>query len=151
MKAATALAKQLKSADFPTSHQRQLRAMHVAQSLAMHCNINGRGTLESVWEEYGPVLKKMINDINEFLPVDTKLVNELFDVMMNARLELLYGVRSPKLLQMVLGSDSQMERLSEDAQSVMRSYITHPEFASLQATVSELMRTELIGQEGEEQ
>lgn len=148
MKAATVLAKQLKQLDFPASHSRQLRALHVAQSLAMHCNINGRGTLESIREEYGATLKKMVNDINEFLPVDTKLVNELFDTMIRTRLELLYGVREPKLLQMVLRSEAQMERLSEEQQSIMQSYITQPEFGKTQAMVSELMRNELIGDDG---
>jgi hypothetical protein len=148
MKAATALAKQLKQLDFPDSHARQLRALHVAQSLAMHCNLDGRGTLESIREEYGVTLKKMINDINEFIPVDTKLVNELFDTLIRTRLELLYGVRDPKLLQMVLGSKAQMERLSEDQRSVMERYITQPEFGKVQSAVSELMRNELIGEGG---
>jgi len=149
MKAATALAKQLRQADFPDSHKRQLRAMHVAQALAYHCSIEGCDNLEAVREKYNPIIKKMVNDVNEFLPVDTRLVNELFDQMIASRLELLYGVKKPALLNMVLNSSALSDRVSDDFHTVVRSYTTQPNFGGIQQSVCEFMANALTVEAGD--
>jgi len=144
MKASAGIVKQLKLMECPSGSARQLRAMFVAQAAALHTPLNVE--IHPVTEHSAPPvcphekdMLKLVNEINEYIPLDVKLVRSIYACMMATRRQLLTGLTDPALLRMVLSSSAVSLNLSEDMSGVTDAFLLHPQYKAAQAAVTGLM------------
>jgi hypothetical protein len=139
MKAAAALVKQLRQMSVPEAHTRRFRALFVAQALAYHVPVQAGKSLDEVHQQHEKPFLALLNDVNEYLPVDTRLARELFRRLLKGRLELLNGFTDISLLKALLASDTQLEQLPPETAGVMDNLLSQPQFAQAQYAIHELV------------
>ncbi len=139
MKAGIALAKQLRSMSIPETHTREVRALFVAQALAYQCPLSLDKPAEDILAECRESMLDVINDVNEMVAVDTRLVQALIEKMVRSRLEILTSVADTTLLNAALCSQSLMGRFNPDMISTLASFASQPYFADRQRAVRDIM------------
>jgi len=128
MKLGIALAKQIKTLDFPETHQREMRAMYVAQALAYQGHLPTGLTAEEYIQEKMSDWKVVINDVNEMLVLDTKLTFAFLEKLVKSRKEVVESVADTTLLKACLSSDSITTRLTDDQQAALNAVASRPNF-----------------------
>lgn len=141
MKPSTALVKILRGLNIPVAQARTFRAAVVAQALAYQVPLEAGQTLEVCLKKCEPTLLQVLNEVNEFLPVDTGLTRSLFQRLLRARLELLTGVQDPALLRAALDSRTQQGLVNAEVQDVLVQFIHQPQFSTAQQQVADIMAT----------
>jgi len=128
MKLGIALAKQIKTLDFPETHQREMRAMYVAQALAYQGHLPTGLTAEETIQEKQTEWKAVINDVNEMLVLDTRLTLAFIEKLVKSRKEIVESVADTTLLKACLFSDAITARLTDDQQAALNAVASRPGF-----------------------
>lgn len=146
MKAGYQIAQKLKTLDFEPEHQRTQRAMFVAQSVGYHVPLAHDHTAEETVSHFMATFKRVLNDVNEIVPVDTRLAVFLFERIIHGRVELLQGLGDPTLIANALTSQTQESRFSPELAQVAKALVSNGEFSRAQYAVSGAL-TELFAED----
>lgn len=144
MKPSALIVKQLRTLEFPEAFVREMRALFVAQAVAYQVPLDATKSAEELVVQHEPVLLTILNEVNEFLPVDIKLARSQFRRLIAGRLALINGVSDTTLLVAALNSASQAGEFSTDAQQLVRALTSQPSFGGAQIGLSAALADALI-------
>jgi hypothetical protein len=122
--------------NFPPSHQREVKALAVAQALAYSIPIDPELTCEELCDQYSRDLKELVGAINERTPLDLRLCRSYFHNLVSVRYELLTGVENATLIKFLIKSELQAEHLTDDEAQLFKSFVSDRGFANYQRDVA---------------
>ncbi len=140
---AVKLAQLLKNINPENTNVRLARSLTLVHAFAMTTPVNTYANAEQASEALTPVLKKVINEVNEFVTVDTRLTLGLLVPTLKLRFELMNGTTDPALINMVLRSDAAAELKTPDDEAMTAYLLSRPGYAAEQLAICESVR-ELI-------
>lgn len=150
MQLASQIVKHLKAQTFPDDQVRGARALFVAQTLAHRVKINTEDSQADQTAKAQPQFLKVLNAINEFLPVDTRLAQELFTRILSVRWDLARGAMSPTLMMMALTSEELQKKLSPELQDIAQAIASKRDYRQAQDALEGPVLSYLVAtQEGE--
>ncbi len=132
------LLKRIAPAD--SSNVRLARSLSLVHTFAMSIPLQQFANAEQAAEAQAPVLKKIINDVNEFVAIDSRLTQGLLLPTLRLRFELLNGTSDPAIISMVLRSETAAELKGPDDLAMSQYLTTRPEFIKEQAALGEQLR-----------
>src|SRR5690606_36773372 len=119
------LAQKLKSVDAAGPDNRLPRSMMLVHAYAMSIPLNEFANAEQTAQEHEPKLKALINKINDYVTVDSRLTCALLRPILQIRFELLNGTRDPLLIKVALESETARELQSVQEQAVSDFLLAH--------------------------
>lgn len=137
MSPVVSIVKALRTASFPEAHVRDLRAMFVAQAVAYSVPLRLDQTPDEVCDSHTAEFMKVLNGVNDFLPVDTHLARSLFRRLVAGRYALLTAVGDIALLKAALSSETQAMELGKNHIELIQSLCAQVDFGRLQQTVAQ--------------
>lgn len=146
MKASAALVKQLRTLDCPKGQERQLRALFVAQAVALntplHIDVPVSEDSRPEDEAHHKAMLKFVNEVNEYMPLDVRLTIDLYGRLRRVRSQMVTGVTDPALLKLVLNSSEVESQFSDELVQVKNAFLANRGYTGAHAAISEQMATE---------
>lgn len=133
----------LKEVKSETSNERSVRALMVANALAFHVPVDPSKTQIENVEEHLPLVKKVAGQINENIPLDTKLTIELYRKAMFIRCELLAGVTDPAIIAMAMRSHAAEMHQTPDETTLANAVSSNLDFMRLQGGIQSVLVSSL--------
>lgn len=124
--AAYTLAQKLKNIKPSNGNDRLARSLFMVNSFAMSIPVNTYANAEQAVEATEGLLKKVINEVNEFVSIDTKMVMALYGQLMRIRFELLNGTTDPAIMNMVLRSETATDIKNVEDAAMTQFLISRP-------------------------
>lgn len=118
------LVRMFKSIEVDPNHIRESRAIIMAQLLAYDIPVRCDDTAAGLMASHNDRFKAVINHVNEYTPIDTKLTFALTESLLETRLEVLTGHLNPTLMAYILGSDTQASRFNPEQRQVLTSLLS---------------------------
>jgi hypothetical protein len=143
MTTAHQFAQQLKAIEPANTNVRLARSLTLVHAFAMAVPVGNYTNADQAAEASADLLKKLINDVNEHVTLDTKLCMGLLLPTLKLRFELMQGTTDPALLKMVLNSEAAAELKGPDDLAMTEYLTSRPGYAKEQLLISESVR-ELI-------
>lgn len=134
------IAQKLKNIKPSNGNDRLARSLYLVHSFATMVPVTGYSSAEQAVEATEAELKKIINEVNEHVTIDTRLTLGLYPQVMKIRFELIHGTCDPLLIHAALRSEAAQDiKNAEDA--AMTNYLmTYPGAAEDQASINEALR-----------
>lgn len=145
MTTAHQFAQQLKAIEPTNTNVRLARSLTLVHGFAMAIPLGNYADADQAAEASRELLKKLINEVNEFVTLDTKLCQALLLPVLKVRFELMNGTTDPTLIKMVLNSDAAAELKGPDDLAMTEYLTSRPGYAKEQLILSESIR-ELIAE-----
>lgn len=108
-----------------TQAPRRTKSLIIAQLLAYGLPLRVEEDLEAHYQGSLPAVKATLRDINEALVVDIPLTLNLYKRLLDARLDAVMSPANPTLLNAILTSDEQGDRLDADSRELLRKIANH--------------------------
>lgn len=143
MTTAHQFAQQLKAIEPANTNVRLARSLTLVHAFAMAVPVGNYANAEQATEASSDLLKKLINDVNEHVTLDTKLCMGLLLPTLKLRFELMAGTTDPALIKMILNSEAAAELKGPDDLAMTEYLTSRPGYAKEQLLISESVR-ELI-------
>jgi hypothetical protein len=143
MTTAHQFAQQLKAIEPANTNIRLARSLTLVHAFAMAVPVGNYTNAEQAADASSDLLKKLINDVNEHVTLDTKLCMGLLLPTLKLRFELMAGTTDPALIKMVLNSEAAAELKGPDDLAMTEYLTSRPGYAKEQLLISESVR-ELI-------
>lgn len=135
------IARFLKEVRTQESDSRTVRAMMVASALGYHYPVDPARTAKENAEEHMSAVRKVISQVNENIPLDSKLCVELFKQVMYIRLELINGVTDPAIVEAAMRSHTANIYQTASETVAVTSLVTNLDFARAQNGIRQVLTT----------
>lgn len=129
----------IKQCDFSAGSARELRAVTVAQAIAYTVPLDPNQPSESAAETHMPMLKSVVSEVNEALPLDVNLVQGVFRRLLAGRYVLMNGLGDPVWIAAALGSPSQDNQLDSELIAATRALLDKRQIRDAQAEIQALI------------
>lgn len=134
------IAQKLKNIKPNNGNDRLARSLFLVHSFATMIPVVNYTSAEQAVEATENELKKIINEVNEHITVDTRLTLALYPQVMKIRFELIHGTCDPLLIHAALRSEAAQDIKNAEDIAMTNYLMTYPGAAQDQQSVSEALR-----------
>ncbi|MNF43708.1 hypothetical protein D3C87_1187150 [compost metagenome] len=140
MTTAHQFAQMLRNIEPGNTNVRLARSLTLVHAFAMVIPCGNYANADQAAEASQPLLKKLINEVNEHVSIDTRLCMGLLLPTLKLRYELINGTTDPALIKMVLNSEAAAELKGPDDLAMTEYMTSRPGYAKEQILISEAVR-----------
>lgn len=134
------LAQKLKNIQAANGNDRLARSLNLVHAFALTLPVTSYATAEQAAEATTAELKRVINEVNEHVSIDTRLTLALYPQVLKLRYELLNGTCDPALIHMVLRSDAAKEIKNAEDMAMTEYLTSRPDFVADQQYICDALR-----------
>lgn len=133
------IARVLKQIKSPTNNERKARAMFVANAVGFFVPLDPSLSCEELIDTHMPKLRSIAGQVNENIPLDTKMTQELFKQIIRIRLELINGVTDTAVIAAAMQSITAEDYQTPDETAIAQMLVSRHEFAKSQNEISSIL------------